>query len=70
MRVNINNTESIQVKDREEATRVIEEKLLPFMLEGYSLEWYKSESKLDKPDIAAVYNRRHEETKFFARIVR
>jgi hypothetical protein len=69
MRVNINNAEAIPVEDREEAERVIKEKLTPFMKEGDFIGWYKSESKFDMSNIAAVYNKRHEETKYFARIV-
>jgi hypothetical protein len=69
MRVNINNTEAIPVKDRKEAERVIKEKLALFMKEGDFIGWYKSEQKFDMPNIAAVYNRHHEETKYFARIV-
>jgi hypothetical protein len=69
MRVNINNAEAIPVEDREEAERVIKEKLTPFMKEGDFIGWYKSESNFDMPNIAAIYNRHHEETKYFARIV-
>lgn len=69
MRINLNNTESIKVKDRDEAVKVIEEKMRPLMKEGDYLRWYKSESKFDKPNIAAIYNKRHEETNLFARII-
>lgn len=69
MRVNINNAEAIPVKDREEAEKVAKEKLTQFMKEGDFIGWYKSEQKFDMPNIAAVYNKYHEETKFFARIV-
>lgn len=70
MRVNINNTESIKVKDRDDAVMVIKEKMKPWMQEGDYLGWYKSEPNLDKPNIAAVYNRFHEETDSFARIIK
>jgi len=69
MRVNINNMESVQVKDREEAARVAKEKLVSLMKEGDYIGWYRSESKFDLPNIAAIYNKFHEETKLFARIV-
>lgn len=70
MRVNINNKEGFGVKDREEAVRVIEEKMIIFIKEeGDHVEWYKSDQRFDKPDIAAVYNRHHEETRYFARII-
>lgn len=70
MRVNINNEEGFGVKDREEAVRVIEEKTLKFIKEeGDHLKWYKSDQRLDEPDIAAVYNKRHEETRYFVRII-
>lgn len=69
MRANINNTEAVPVKDREEAERVIKEKLTPLMKEGDFIGWYKSDQRFDKPDIAAVYNKYHEETRHFARIV-
>lgn len=69
MRVNINNTESIKVNNREEAMDIIKEKMKTWMKEGDYLGWYKSESKLEKPDIAAVYNKHHEETNSFARII-
>lgn len=69
MRVNINNTESIKVNNREEAVDVIKEKMKAWMQERDYLGWYKSESKLDQPNIAAVYNKHHEETRYFARII-
>ena len=69
MRVNINNTEGIRVKDREEAVRVIEEKMKVYMSEGDFLGWYKSESNMDKPNIAAVYDKYHREKSAFARII-
>lgn len=69
MRVNINNTESIKVENREEAIDIIKEKMKVWMQEGDYLGWYKSDSNLDKPNIAAVYNNFHEETRYFARIV-
>lgn len=69
MRVNINNTESIKVNDREEAVAVIREKMKVWMQEGDYLGWYSSESNLSKPNIAAVYNKFHEETDSFARII-
>lgn len=68
MRVNINNSESFPVKDREEAEKVAKEKLTPFMKEGDFIRWYKSDQRFDMPDIAAIYSKRHEETKYFARI--
>lgn len=69
MRININNTEGIKVENREEAIDIIKEKMKKFMREGDYLGWYKSESKLNEPDIAAVYNKFHEETRYFARII-
>lgn len=69
MRVNINNAESIKVNNREEAIGIIKEKMKVWMQEGDYLGWYKSESNLEKPDIAAVYNKFHEETDPFARII-
>jgi len=77
MRVNINNTESIKVNNSkkeqlkllEEAVDIIKEKMKEWMQEGYYLGWYKSESNLEKPNIAAVYNKSHEETRYFARII-
>lgn len=69
MRVNINNIESIRVKNREEAISIIKEKMKSWMQEGDYLGWYKSESSLDEPDIAAVYTKFHEETDSFARII-
>lgn len=69
MRVNINNVEGIKVKDREEAVATITEKMKALMQEGDYLGWYSSESNLSKPNIAAVYNKFHEETDSFARII-
>lgn len=69
MRININNAESFPVKDREEAAIAIKEKLTPFMKEGDFIKWYRSESNFDIPNIAAIFNKYHEETKFFGRIV-
>ena len=69
MRVNINNVESIKVNDREEAVNIIKEKMKAWMQEGDYLGWYKSESNLDMPNIAAVYNKYHEETDNFARVI-
>ena len=77
MRVNINNAESIKVKNskkeqlklREEAIDIIKEKMKAWMQEGDYLGWYKSESNLYEPNIAAVYNKFHEETRYFARII-
>ncbi len=69
MRVNINNVESIKVKNREEAMAIIKEKMQSWMKDGDYLGWYKSESNFDDADIAAVYNRYHEETNLFARII-
>lgn len=69
MKVNINNVEKIEVKDRDDAIKVIREKMKAWIQEGDYLGWYKSESNLDKPNIAAVYNRFHEETDSFARII-
>ncbi len=69
MRVNVNNTESIKVKNREEAIDIIKEKMNEWMQKGDYLGWYKSESNLEKPNIAAVYNKFHEETNSFARII-
>lgn len=68
MRVNINNAESVKVNNREEAIGVIKEKMKAFMKEGDYLGWYKSDQRLDEPDIATIYNKRHEETNLFARI--
>lgn len=69
MRVNVNNTESIKVKNREEAIDIIKEKMNEWMQKEDYLGWYKSESNLEKPNIAAVYNKFHEETDSFARII-
>lgn len=69
MRVNINNTESIKVNNREDAVSVIKEKMKEWMQEGDYIGWYKSDSNLEKPNIAAVYNKFHEETDSFARII-
>lgn len=69
MRVNINNTESIKANNREEVVDIIKEKMKECMQEGDYIGWYKSDSNLEKSNIAAVYNKRHEETKFFARII-
>lgn len=69
MRVNINNVESIKVNNREDAINIIKEKMIVWMQEGDYLGWYKSESNLDKPNIAAIYNKYHEETDNFARII-
>jgi hypothetical protein len=69
MRVNVNNTETFPVKYREEAEKVAKEKLTPFMKEGDFIGWYKSDQRFDMPDIAAIYNKRHDETKYFARII-
>lgn len=69
MRVNINNTEGIKVNNREDAISVIKEKMKAWMQEGDYIGWYKSQSNLEQPDIAAVYNKRHEETNYFARII-
>jgi hypothetical protein len=77
MRVNINNTENIKVNNSkkeqlkllEEAVDIIEEKMKAYMQKGDYLRWYKSDPNLERSNIAAVYNRLHEETKFFARIV-
>lgn len=69
MRVNINNTESIRIDNMEEAVDIIKEKMKVWMQEGYYLGWYKSESNLEKPNIAAVYDKHHEETRYFARII-
>jgi hypothetical protein len=69
MRVNINNVESIKVNNREEAIDIIKEKMKAWMQEGDYLGWYKSESNFNEPDIAAVYNKFHEETNSFARII-
>lgn len=69
MRVNINNIESIKVKDSDDAIEIIKEKMKSWMQEGDYLGWYKSESNIDKPNIVAVYNKFHEETDSFARII-
>lgn len=83
MRVNINNTESINVNNSKKEqlklleenmqlklpVDIIKEKMKEWMQEGYYLGWYKSESNLEKPNIAAVYNKFHEETRYFARII-
>lgn len=73
----LNNTESIKVNNSkkeqpkllEKTMDIIKEKMKALMKEGDYLGWYRSESKLEKPDIAAVYNKHHEETNSFARII-
>lgn len=48
---------------------IIKEKMKVWMQEGDYLWWYKSESNIEKPNIVVVYNKLHEETDSFARII-
>lgn len=70
MKVNINNVETIEVADRDEAVLIIKNKMKAYMQKGDYLGWYNYMTREgEKPDVAHVYNEVGEETDDFAAII-